>query len=133
MATGNLGAIRKRVRQADRLLFEMTGTHLRTVVKKGISMAGEALSRQVFEDSAALGPMYHILGVAPSAPDLVVKAAFRALSREYHTDTGIHPDSGKFQQVVEAYRDIMLARLSADGGDVPPEDNGDDGTGKPPA
>ena len=121
MATGRMSDLRKAVRQADRLIYDMTGTHLRTVVKKGISMGAEAISRHVFENVEETGPLYAILGVRPDAPDIIVKAAYKALSREYEPETGIHPDEGKFTQVVAAYRDIMLVRLQAEGGEGPPE------------
>lgn len=125
MASGRMSDLRKAVRQADRLIYDVTGTHLRTVVKKGISLGAEAISRHVFENIEETGPLYAILGVRPDAPDMVVKAAYKAFCREYEPNTGIHPDDAKFTQVVAAYRDIMLARMQAEGGDAPPRD--DDG------
>lgn len=49
---------------------------------------------------------YYILGVRRDAPMWVIKAAFRALSREYHPDTGTEPNISRFQEVQEAFRFI---------------------------
>ncbi len=115
--------IRATIKRADRIIFDLTGTHIRTVVKKGINLASEAISRRVFEETESVEALYSVLGVRQEAPDIIVRAAFRALTREYHPDTGVHPDTAKYQQVVEAYRDIMLVRLENDGGAPPPEDD----------
>ena len=48
---------------------------------------------------------YDVLGVAADTPDVVVKAAFRALAKEYHPDgTGAEPaDIEKFIEIQTAY------------------------------
>ena len=119
------GDLRKSVKQADRIFYRFTGVHLNTIVRRGAVMAGEALSRTLFEPSAAGGKdetaeLYAVLHLLPDAPDFEVKAAFRALVRELHPDTGIHPSADKFQKVVESYHDIMLARAEATEEATPP-------------
>lgn len=126
MSDSKLKSLRKGLRDADRILFEITGTHLRTIAKKGIDLATEALSRSVFEDVDSLDSAYQVLGVRPDAPDTVVKYAFRGLSRDLHPDTGLNPDPGKFTQVIDAYRAIMLARYQDNGSEGPPEENGNE-------
>lgn len=48
---------------------------------------------------------YDVLGVAPDTPDVVIKAAFRALAKEYHPDgSNAAPDSAeKFIEIQAAY------------------------------
>ncbi|MDD4986058.1 MAG: J domain-containing protein [Dehalococcoidales bacterium] len=111
--------VRRTIEEIDRILYRFSGVRLRTMVKKGVGIAGEALSRAMFEPSSGnsgdnLADAYRVLGILPAAPDYVVKAAFRAMVRELHPDTGVHPDVNRFQSVVEAYRDIMLARAGQD-------------------
>jgi len=53
---------------------------------------------------------YNVLEVRRDASSIVVKAAFRSLAREYHPDTGTHPDPRAFQRAKEAYDKIMYER-----------------------
>ena len=48
---------------------------------------------------------YDVLGVAADAPDIVIKAAFRALAKEYHPDRagGQAMDPEKFIEIQNAY------------------------------
>lgn len=48
---------------------------------------------------------YDVLGVAPDTPDVVIKAAFRALAKEYHPDgSSTAPDSAeRFIEIQTAY------------------------------
>lgn len=119
--------VKKKYKTADQLFFRYTGTHLHTVVKKVGNTVISSITRSLEGGTDNLGSCYVLLGVRPDAPDLVIKAAFRAFTRELHPDTGIKPDAEKFTRVVEAYREIMLARLQAEGGEVPPEDPDNDG------
>lgn len=48
---------------------------------------------------------YDVLGVAPDTPDVVIKAAYRALAKEYHPDgSSVAPDSAeRFIEIQTAY------------------------------
>ena len=59
----------------------------------------------VVAGSSTATPANEVLGVAPDAPEAVVKAAARSLKAEYHPDNGGSTD--EFQEVVEA-EEVML-------------------------
>jgi curved DNA-binding protein CbpA len=48
---------------------------------------------------------YDVLGVAPDTPDVVIKAAFRALAKEYHPDraNAASGDTDRFIEIQNAY------------------------------
>lgn len=50
---------------------------------------------------------YAVLEIAPTATPEVIKAAWRALSRRYHTDSGTQPDKTKMQEINEAHAALM--------------------------
>ena len=118
MATKSRGRqVKKALRNADDILFIFTGKRLKHVVGRGINLFGEELAKKAAnfftgpeEPELPLDSPYTILGVHPEAMDVVVKAAFRALAREYHPDTGSKPDPAKFQAALEAYNAIMAER-----------------------
>jgi len=109
--------LRKGLRNVDDMLFLFTGKRLKHVVRRGINLFGEDIARKA--GSLFTGPEepdlppnspYTVLGIHPEAMDVVVKASFRALAREYHPDTGTKPDPAKFQAAKEAYDAIMAQR-----------------------
>src|SRR4030042_483591 len=96
--------VKRVLKNADDILFIITGKRLKNVVGTGINIFGEELAKKAGRLFA--GPMepelpadspYNILGIHPEAMDVVVKAAYRALAWEYHPDTGRKPDPVKFQ------------------------------------
>lgn len=109
--------LRKTLRNADDILFLFTGKRLKHVVGRGVNLFGEELARKAAnlftgpeEPELPEDSPYTALGIHPEAMDVVVKAAFRALAREYHPDTGTSPDPAKFQVASEAYDAIMKER-----------------------
>lgn len=109
--------VRRFLRNADDLLHIATGKRLKDVVGTGINLFGEDLARKaskIFtgpeEPELPMNGPYSVLGIHPEAMDVVVKAAFRALAREYHPDTGTKPDTVKFQAALEAYNAIQAER-----------------------
>lgn len=109
--------IKRAVRNFDDILCIFTGKRLKHVVGKGINLFGEELARKAGrmftgpeEPDIPPDSPYAVLGIHPDAMDVVVKAAFRALAREYHPDTGSKPDPAKFQAANEAYNKIMAER-----------------------
>lgn len=109
--------VRRALRFADDVLFLSTGRRWRPVVRRGINVFGEELARKAAnlfsgpdEPDLPLHSPYTTLGIYPESMDVVVKAAFRALAREYHPDTGTNPDPAKFQAATEAYTAIMAER-----------------------
>jgi len=118
MATkSRVGQVRRALRNADDIIHILTGKRLKHIVGAGINTFGDELARKAANlftgpegPEVPLNSPYIILGVHPEAMDVVVKAAFRTLAREYHPDTGTKPDTAKFQAVSEAYEAIMAER-----------------------
>ena len=52
---------------------------------------------------SAVKDLYSILGVAPHAPQAVIKAAYRALAKQYHPDADGIDDPDRFIELKEAY------------------------------
>jgi curved DNA-binding protein CbpA len=53
---------------------------------------------------AVTSDFYSILGVSPSAEDVVIRAAYRALIRHYHPDTNSNPEAQRrAQEITAAY------------------------------
>ena len=52
--------------------------------------------------SAVTADYYSILGVTPSAEDVVIRAAYRALMRHYHPDTNPDPEAQRRAQEITA-------------------------------
>jgi hypothetical protein len=50
---------------------------------------------------------YEVLGIHPDADDIVVQAAYQALVKEHHPDTG--GDAERFKEIQEAYETIQNA------------------------
>ncbi len=58
---------------------------------------------------------YEILGVAPSAENVVIRAAYRALIRHYHPDTNQDPEAqARARAITEAYRVLRNPDSRAD-------------------
>ncbi len=108
---------KRALRNADDIFHIFTGKRLKNVVGKGVDMFGDELAKKAARlftgpDEPEVPPdsPYFVLGIHPDAMDVVVKAAFRALAREFHPDTGSKPDPAKFQVANEAYNKIMAER-----------------------
>jgi DnaJ-like protein len=56
---------------------------------------------------------YRVLGVARDAEPIVIRAAFRALAKRYHPDTGIKDDK-KFREINEAHEVLSDAERRAE-------------------
>lgn len=133
-------SLRQTLRTADRYFYELFGTHFRTVAARSIDLAATALKASLTSSpkeggtgDPELDRAYATLGLRPSAEDVVVKGAFRSLVREYHSDTGIHPDTRKFEEVVEAYNIIMFSRAEMEemkGKETPPQKTDEEATGE---
>jgi len=113
---------KKGLRNADDILYIFTGKRMKHVVGRGINLFGEELAKKVTnfftgpeEEEMPPDSPYFILGIHPEAMDVVVRAAYRALAREYHPDTGTKPDPKKFQQATEAFNTIMADRKKPKG------------------
>lgn len=109
-----MSSIKKGVRDADDVFQLFTGKRFRHLAGRAWDIFGEEIENffEKHEEDDLLAPdnPYRTLNVEPDALDIVIKGAFRALVREYHSDTGLRPDSVKFARVVEAYNAIMEAR-----------------------
>ena len=113
-------------RDADNLLYIFTGKKAKQIFSLDNLIRGAARILPVVTDlvrdrkppEEIIDPSdpYYILGVRKDAPMWVVRAAFRALSKEYHSDTGTAVDNDKFHAVQEAYRFIQQERKEQQGG-----------------
>jgi hypothetical protein len=100
----------RKFRDIDDICHIITGKRLSTLVARGISFFGPDLMTKISEDPVDSGDdanPYDILEIRRGASEGIVKAAFRAKAREYHTDTGVHPNAARFQAAQEAYENIM--------------------------
>lgn len=105
------------LKNADDIFHILTGRRLKNVVGTGINVLGDELTRKAVEFISGIGTQelpdsspYSVLGIHREAIDPVVKAAYRALAKEYHPDTGTKPDPQKFHEATEAYNAIMAER-----------------------
>lgn len=57
--------------------------------------------------------LYSVLGVAPEAPDAVIKAAYRALAKQYHPDSSGSEQSSEFLELQSAYEILSDPNLRA--------------------
>ena len=106
-----------RLKDADDILKLVTGKRLRDIALRAWDIWGEDLVKIWRGEKTATGQgdklvpsPYEILGLRPDCQDLVVKLAFRGLARQYHPDSGEHPDPKMFQFVTEAYNQILKER-----------------------
>jgi len=98
---------------ADDLVFLITGRRIKNLVTRGLDLFGNDVQKKFTgEEPKVEDPddPYNILGVRSTASDIVVKAVFRSLAREYHPDTGTKPDPSAFQRAKEAYDKIVQER-----------------------
>jgi len=109
--------VKRGLRNFDDMLYLFTGKRLKHVVGRGINLFGEEIAKKVGDffagpEEPELAPdnPYFILSIHPEAMDVVVRAAYRALARKYHPDTGTKPDPKKFQQATEAFNAIVEER-----------------------
>lgn len=107
----------KVARNIDDLLHLATGKRAKDILGVTVNLIGDDLARRAAkffaipeEPELPEDSPYRVLGVHPDAMDVVVKASYRALAREYHPDTGTKPDPVKFQAATEAYKAIMAER-----------------------
>lgn len=116
---GIMAKAKKELRDADDIIYLFTGKRIKNLAVRGLDLFGEEIRRKMrnifFAPEPEVPPdsPYAILGVHPEALDIVVKAAYRSLAREYHPDTGQHSDVAKFQRATEAFNAIMEARKKA--------------------
>jgi len=71
------------------------------------SFAAAALPPPDGEPSEVIPDPHEVLGLAPDADPVVVKAAARQLSKKYHPDTGDEPDRQAFTRVQKAKDDML--------------------------
>jgi len=109
--------VKKGLRNTDDILYILTGKRLKNVAGRVVNAFGDDLAKKVTnfftgpeEEELPPDSPYFILGVHPDAMNIVVKAAYRAMAREYHPDSKINPDPKKFQAATEAYDAIMKER-----------------------
>lgn len=109
--------VKRGLRNTDDILYILTGKRLKHVAGRVVNAFGEDMAKKVTnffagpeEEELPPDSPYFILGVHPDAMNIVVKAAYRAMAREYHPDSKINPDVKKFQAATEAYDAIMKER-----------------------
>jgi hypothetical protein len=103
----------------DQLVDNVRAIGLAVAALRGLERwgAGEMV-RAAFRGFAALpaggpsgdanGPWWSVLGMAPTASDGEVNAAYRRLAREHHPDAG--GDAERFRAIAEAYQQARETR-----------------------
>ncbi len=71
--------------------------------------AQEAM-RRFREAASPYASPFKVLGVDTEAPQEVVKAAYRSLSRKYHPDGGKEPNLEKTKAINAAYEEICKVK-----------------------
>lgn len=114
VACDRFTSLRDNIRTVSLWVNETRMREQRPVVTGGENFAAAALPEGDEDRAMVVGrqPAHDVLGVAPDAPDEVVRGAFRELSKKHHSDTGDDPDPDKLQRVREA-RDEMLEETPA--------------------
>jgi len=107
--------VKKGLRNADDILFILTGKRLKHVAGRAVNAFGEELAKKVTnffagpeEEELPPDNPYVILGIHPDAMDIVVKAVYRALVKQTHPDSGGKPE--EFIKVQKAYEEIEKLR-----------------------
>jgi len=97
----------KFLKDVDDVVHIITGKRLNQHAQRAWELFGPGA--KVKEEETESDDPYAVLGVRRDAADVVVKAAFRKLSKLYHPD-GETPDPEKFRRVKEAYDKIEQER-----------------------
>lgn len=108
--------ILKTLRNVDDICKITTGRRLNEILATAIDAFGEDILNKVasasetenIEDIARRMP-YAVLGVNPSAPDFIVKAAYKQYMKECHPDTD-KSDEDKAKKINNAYDAICKER-----------------------
>lgn len=101
------------LRDVDDMVYLITGKRIKNLVARGLDLFGEDVKRKFTGEELRRddpNDPYNILEVRPDASDIVIRAAFRAKAREYHPDTGTHPNPQAFQRAKEAFDKIMAIK-----------------------
>ena len=85
---------------ADSVVRLLTGKSLAQVIARAWELWGPELEAK---RAATVDDPYAVLGLRTGANRVVVKAAFRALARVYHPDTGTSPDPAMMARLNSAY------------------------------
>jgi DnaJ-domain-containing protein 1 len=105
----------KALRTADDICKLTTGRRLNEVVARTIELFGQDFINKQSNDQANAAELlelkmpYIILGINPEAPDVVVRAAYRAMMKDCHPDTQ-NPDTEKASRINTAYEAICKQR-----------------------
>jgi hypothetical protein len=70
---------------------------------KSLPSGGSTGSAEFHNVPSSTGSWWEVLQVSPTTEEEIVRAAWRRLTARYHPD-GSEPDSGKYQQVQEAFK-----------------------------
>lgn len=100
------------LKDVDDTVKILTGRRIPNLIANGFELFGVHETEVPPAPEFDINDPYFILGIRPEAHDVVVRGAFRHLAREYHPDTGTHPDPKAFQRVQEAYNEIVKGRSS---------------------
>lgn len=100
------------LKDVDDTVKILTGRRIPSLVANGFELFGVHEKEVPPAPEFDINDPYFILGVRTEAHDIVIRGAFRSLAREFHPDTGTHPNPKAFQRVQEAYNEIMKARSS---------------------
>jgi DnaJ-class molecular chaperone len=98
------------VKDLDKLSRMVTGKSAYEVGSKIMEILGPSQIQMPIIERNPVSEAYYTLGIHEGASDLVVKAVYRELAREYHPDTGKHPDGTRMREINSAYELITKER-----------------------
>ena len=104
------------LRNIDDICKITTGKKLHQILATSIELFGEDVFKKVAggdeeasQEELARRMPYAVLGINPDTPDIVVRAAYKAIVKECHPDSP-HPDTEKTKKVNDAYETICKER-----------------------
>ena len=106
------------LRNIDDICKLTTGKKLHQILATSIELFGEDVFKKVAggdeeasQEELARRMPYAVLGINPDAPDIVVRAAYKAIARDCFPDpNSLNPDLEKMKKVNDAYETICKER-----------------------
>jgi hypothetical protein len=108
-------SLKSKLKTADDICKILTGKRMNVILARGIEVFGEDVFNKATqcpaEDPEELARKlpYIVLGINPDAPDIVLRASYKAMIRDCHPDTS-KPDTDKAARINVAYEAICKQR-----------------------
>ncbi len=99
----------KILEDADDICKILTGRRLSYLLARAVEVFGGEYMKPPVRPEREDDP-YYVLGIRKDASDVVVKAAYRALTKKYHPDFGESPNQEMMARINEAFEKISKER-----------------------